>query len=28
MGPEETRRYWEDEVKFFTDVLKELGYVK
>jgi tripartite-type tricarboxylate transporter receptor subunit TctC len=28
LGPEETRRYWEDEVKFFTDVLKELGYVK
>jgi putative tricarboxylic transport membrane protein len=28
LGPEETRKYWEDEVKFFTDVLKELGYVK
>jgi tripartite-type tricarboxylate transporter receptor subunit TctC len=28
LGPEETRRYWEDEVKFFTGVLKELGYVK
>ena len=28
MGPEETRKYWEDEVKFFTEVLKELGYVK
>jgi tripartite-type tricarboxylate transporter receptor subunit TctC len=28
LGPEETRKYWEDEVKFFTDVLKSLGYVK
>ena len=28
MGPEETRKYWEDEIKFFTEVLKELGYVK
>jgi putative tricarboxylic transport membrane protein len=28
LGPEETRRYWEDEVKFFTGVLKDLGYVK
>ena len=28
LGPEETRKYWEDEVKFFTDVLKDLGYVK
>jgi putative tricarboxylic transport membrane protein len=28
LGPEETRKYWDDEVKFFTDVLKSLGYVK
>lgn len=28
MGPEETRKYWDDEIKFFTGVLKELGYVK
>jgi putative tricarboxylic transport membrane protein len=28
LGPEETRKYWDDEVKFFTDVLKDLGYVK
>ncbi|MBM4330064.1 MAG: tripartite tricarboxylate transporter substrate binding protein [Deltaproteobacteria bacterium] len=28
LGPEETRKYWENEVKFFTDVLKSLGYVK
>jgi tripartite-type tricarboxylate transporter receptor subunit TctC len=28
LGPEETRRYWEDEVKFYTDTLKDLGYLK
>jgi tripartite-type tricarboxylate transporter receptor subunit TctC len=28
LGPEETRKYWESEIKFYTDVLKELGYVK
>ncbi len=28
LGPQETRKYWEDEVAFFTGVLKELGYVK
>ncbi len=28
LGPEETRKYWAEEVKFFTDVLKDLGYVK
>jgi putative tricarboxylic transport membrane protein len=28
LGPEETRKYWEEEVEFFTTVLKELGYVK
>lgn len=28
MGPEETRKYWEDQIKFFGEVLKELGYVK
>lgn len=28
LGPEETRKYWEEEVNFFTNTLKELGYVK
>lgn len=28
LGPEETRKYWDEEVKFFTDTLKGLGYVK
>ena len=28
LGPEETRKYWDDEVKFFTEILKGLGYVK
>ncbi|MDX9819536.1 MAG: tripartite tricarboxylate transporter substrate binding protein, partial [Desulfococcus multivorans] len=28
LGPEETRRYWEEQVTFFGDVLKDLGYVK
>lgn len=28
LGPEETRKYWEDQVKFFTEVLRDLGYVK
>lgn len=28
LGPEETRKYWDDEVKFFTETLKSLGYVK
>jgi len=28
LGPEETRKYWEEEVKFFGGVLKDLGYVK
>lgn len=28
LGPEETRKYWDEEVKFYTDVLKDLGYVK
>jgi len=28
LSPEETRKYWDDEVKFFTVVLKDLGYVK
>ncbi len=26
LGPEETRKYWDDEIKFFTDILKGLGY--
>ena len=28
LSPEETRKYWEDEIKFFNEMLKELGYVK
>jgi tripartite-type tricarboxylate transporter receptor subunit TctC len=28
LDPEETRKFWEDQVKFFTQMLKELGYVK
>jgi tripartite-type tricarboxylate transporter receptor subunit TctC len=28
LGPEETRKYWEQQVEFFTSVLKDLGYVK
>jgi tripartite-type tricarboxylate transporter receptor subunit TctC len=28
LGPEETRKFWEDQVKFFSQMLKELGYVK
>lgn len=28
LGPEETRKYWEEQVAFFTQVLKELGYIK
>jgi tripartite-type tricarboxylate transporter receptor subunit TctC len=28
LGPQETRKYWDDEVKFYTDVLKDLGYLK
>ena len=28
LGPEETRKYWEQQVEFFSSVLKELGYVK
>ena len=28
LGPEETRKYWDEEVKFFTATLKDLGYVK
>ena len=28
LGPEETRKYWDEEVKFFTETLKNLGYVK
>lgn len=28
LGPEETRKYWDEEIKFYGDVLKELGYVK
>jgi tripartite-type tricarboxylate transporter receptor subunit TctC len=28
LGPEETRKYWEQQIEFFTEVLKDLGYVK
>jgi tripartite-type tricarboxylate transporter receptor subunit TctC len=28
LGPEETRKYWEEEVNFFTQSLKDLGYLK
>lgn len=28
LGPEETRKYWDEEVRFYTEVLKSLGYVK
>ncbi len=28
LGPEETRKYWEEEIAFFAEVLKDLGYVK
>jgi tripartite-type tricarboxylate transporter receptor subunit TctC len=28
LGPEETRKYMEEQVEFFTSVLKELGYLK
>jgi putative tricarboxylic transport membrane protein len=28
LGPNETRQYWDEEVKFYTEVLKSLGYVK
>ncbi|MGQ9858413.1 MAG: Bug family tripartite tricarboxylate transporter substrate binding protein [Thermodesulfobacteriota bacterium] len=28
LGPEETLKYWEEQVEFFREVLKELGYVK
>lgn len=28
LGPEDTRKYMEEQVEFFTSVLKELGYLK
>lgn len=28
LGPEETQKYWEEQVQFFGTVLKDLGYVK
>jgi tripartite-type tricarboxylate transporter receptor subunit TctC len=28
LGPEATRKYWEQQIEFFTDSLKELGYLK
>jgi len=28
LGPEDTRKYWDEEVKFYTEVLKDLGYLK
>ena len=28
LNPEETRKFWESQVKFFGEMLKDLGYVK
>lgn len=28
LGPEDTRKFWEEQVQFFAQMLKELGYVK
>jgi putative tricarboxylic transport membrane protein len=28
LGPEETRKYMEEQVEFFTSILKDLGYLK
>lgn len=28
LGPEETRKYWDEQINFFGTVLKDLGYVK
>jgi tripartite-type tricarboxylate transporter receptor subunit TctC len=28
LGPDETRKFWEEQVKFFSQMLKELGYGK
>jgi len=28
LSPEETKKYWAEEVKFYTAVLKDLGYMK
>lgn len=28
LGPEQTKQYWNEEVKLYTEVLKNLGYVK
>lgn len=28
MGPEEARKSWDEEVKLYTEILKDLGYVK
>jgi putative tricarboxylic transport membrane protein len=28
LGPEDTRKSWDDEVKLYTDIMKDLGYVK
>jgi len=28
LGPEATRKYWEEQVKLFSEILKDLGYVK
>jgi putative tricarboxylic transport membrane protein len=28
LGPEDTRKSWDDEVKLYTEIMKDLGYVK
>ena len=28
LGPDETHKFWEDQVKFFSEMLKDLGYLK
>jgi putative tricarboxylic transport membrane protein len=28
LGPEEARKSWDDEVKLYTEIMKDLGYVK
>jgi putative tricarboxylic transport membrane protein len=28
LGPAETQKYWEEQIAFFTEVLKDLGYLK
>jgi hypothetical protein len=28
LGPEDARKSWDEEVKLYTEILKDLGYVK